>query len=172
MNATERSYEYTERLCIDKGNTILQGIQRLNEISGQILLVVDERRRLFGTVTDGDIRRAIANQVSFSDPVAVICNRNFKSLRAFSVDSVITLCEEFSIKRVPILDETGVPVGIAFLEDLVEATPAICGKVVIMAGGAGFSLGPHYTNCAQTAAPHWRKTGDRIDHGFLLRTRV
>ena len=142
MSAMERNRQYTERLCIDKGKTILEGIQRLNEISGQILLVVGEEGRLFGTVTDGDIRRAIANQVSFSDPVAVICNRNFKSLRAFSVDSVITLCEEFSIKRVPILDETGVPVGIAFLEDLVEATPAICGKVVIMAGGRGSRLDP------------------------------
>ena len=93
MSAMERNRQYTERLCIDKGKTILEGIQRLNEISGQILLVVGEEGRLFGTVTDGDIRRAISNQVSFSDPVAAICNRNFKSLRAFSADSVLALCE-------------------------------------------------------------------------------
>lgn len=66
-----------ERLCIHKERTILQGIQRLNEISDKFFLIVDERGRLFGTVTDGDIRRAIANQVSFSDPVAVICKSKF-----------------------------------------------------------------------------------------------
>ena len=143
MKPIQRNREYTERLCINRDRTILQGIQRLNEISGQILLVVDEQGRLFGTITDGDIRRAIANQVPFSDSVAVICNRNFKFLHSFSVDSVLALCEEFSIKRIPIIDEAGIPIGIAFLEDLVqEGTPPTCGKVVIMAGGRGSRLDP------------------------------
>lgn len=143
MLGTARSPEYAKRLCVDRGQTVLQGIQKLNEISAQILLVVDERGRMLGTITDGDIRRAIANQVPFSDPVEAICNRNFKFLRSFSAESVLALCEEFAIKRVPILDEEGVPCGVVFLEDLIaEGAPTACCRVVIMAGGRGSRLDP------------------------------
>ena len=39
-------------------------IAKLNEVGLRILLFVDEERKLLGTLTDGDVRRAILKRVS------------------------------------------------------------------------------------------------------------
>ena len=47
-----------------------QAIARLNETGLQIILVLDERDGLLGTVTDGDIRRALLKDIALVAYVA------------------------------------------------------------------------------------------------------
>ena len=130
-------------LCIAKNKTILQGIQQMNEVDGKILLVLDENGCLHGTVTDGDIRKAIAEQLAFSDPISRICNCNCKFLTHYSKEEAIKLYEEHGIRRVPILNEKHRPVDIIFWEDITdEENSPTEQKVVIMAGGRGTRLDP------------------------------
>ena len=49
--------------------TVRTVLQRMNDAQHQICLVIDEERRLLGTVTDGDIRRAILQGAALDDSV-------------------------------------------------------------------------------------------------------
>ena len=57
-------------------STIRQAVEVIDAAAVQIALVVDENRRLLGTVTDGDIRRAILRGQSLSDVATRIMNAN------------------------------------------------------------------------------------------------
>ena len=50
-------------LLITIDTTIKQAMQKLNTTAEKILFVVAEDERLLGTVTDGDIRRGIINDL-------------------------------------------------------------------------------------------------------------
>jgi dTDP-glucose pyrophosphorylase len=129
---------------VSMNDTILRGIQVLNEASIQILLVTDDEERLVGTVTDGDIRRAIYVGVPMSNAIYEICNKSFKSLRRYDRDAALALYEERGIRRVPITDDRGRAVDIIFIEDVLsknDMSPVV-NKVVVMAGGRGSRLDP------------------------------
>ena len=61
---------------IPPSTAVLEVIQLIESSAQQIALVVDEKRKLLGTVTDGDIRRAILKGVKFDEPVNKIMNQH------------------------------------------------------------------------------------------------
>ncbi len=132
-----------DSVSIGADRTILQGIQQLSEANAQILLVTDDENRVVGTVTDGDVRKAIYVGKPLSNEIGEICNRNFKSLQSYDDEAVVNLYEDYAIRRVPLLDDSGRAVDILFVEDIVEPQDiAHDRKVVIMAGGRGQRLDP------------------------------
>src|SRR5205823_168110 len=64
-----------EAMLIDASANVRDAMQRIDGNRNGIALVVDDRRRLVGTVTDGDIRRAMLANVALSEPVAVLLER-------------------------------------------------------------------------------------------------
>ena len=54
---------------------IKNAIEILSETSRRIVLVTDSDLRLFGTVTDGDIRRALLRGLSLESPISEVVNR-------------------------------------------------------------------------------------------------
>ena len=48
-----------KNVILNDANTMLDAIEVLNKEALRIVLIVDEERKLIGTVTDGDIRRAL-----------------------------------------------------------------------------------------------------------------
>ena len=50
-------------LLVSSDTTLKESMQRLNETAEKILFVTDDNDKLLGTVTDGDIRRAILNNL-------------------------------------------------------------------------------------------------------------
>ena len=48
-----------ESIIIYHNATLSQGLEKLNSNAGSVLLVVNANNRLIGTVTDGDVRRAL-----------------------------------------------------------------------------------------------------------------
>src|SRR3989338_6745329 len=53
--------------CVGRDCSIQQAIARMCENKMGIVLVVDEKNHLMGTVTDGDISRAILANISLSE---------------------------------------------------------------------------------------------------------
>jgi dTDP-glucose pyrophosphorylase/CBS domain-containing protein len=144
MQRFSDSGNIVDSAVISMGDTILKGIQILNEANAQILLVTDGDGRLVGTVTDGDIRRAIYVGVPMSNPIHEICNRDFKSLKLHDKDAALAIYEEYGIRRIPVVDDSGRAVDIIFIEDVLskyDLMPAV-NKVVVMAGGRGSRLDP------------------------------
>jgi dTDP-glucose pyrophosphorylase/CBS domain-containing protein len=136
--------EFVESISIDRGRTFLQGIHQLNELNSYILLVVDADGRMVGTVTDGDIRKAISSGVPFSDPIDKVCNRNYKYLKTRDDDAALGFFEDYGIRRIPVIDDGGRVIDIMLIEDALARSDLKHRerKVVVMAGGKGSRLDP------------------------------
>ena len=72
-----------ERHIISHTSTLIDALGKLNSLSGgqMTLLVVDGDMRMCGTLTDGDIRRAILRGVSLESSVTDAMHRDFGALR-------------------------------------------------------------------------------------------
>lgn len=131
-----------ERHLIDKEATIAQGLHKLNALSGGImtLFVINAQRQVCGTLTDGDIRRALISGAQLSDPVAEIMHRQFRAVIGDTIDvSAIKSFREFGIKMVPWLEEDGT---IRSIVDLSENHTILPISAILMAGGKGERLRP------------------------------
>jgi len=114
-----------------------------------IVLVADEDRRLIGTLTDGDLRRAVLAQVDLDSQVSALLDQKESDLFPTPVTAsagtdgatLIELMNRNSLRHIPLLDETGRIAGLAVLTDLVKEIELPL-KAVVMAGGLGQRLGP------------------------------
>lgn len=131
-----------KRHIISETATLRQALHALNALSGgaMTLLAVDSRGAMTGTLTDGDIRRALLAGASLDDAVASAINRRFHSLRADAVD-VVALAEarDRGIRLIPLLNSDGAPVRII---DTAVTSTILPLRAVIMAGGRGERLRP------------------------------
>lgn len=135
--------------CVTAAASIREAIACIDRNAKGIALVVDEHRRLLGTVTDGDIRRAILARSAPDAPVAMLLERKAGSDFARPVTAaagtdrgeLLRLMQERCVRQVPLVDEAGRVVGLVTAEELlpVETLPL---QAVIMAGGAGTRLRP------------------------------
>lgn len=122
-------------------DTILKAIEVISAGSRQFAVVVDQQLNLLGTITDGDVRRALLSGVSLSEPVRKIMNptpytmvENENVLECFRRIPV-------HIKQIPVVSENGHLRGLRF-RDHMQTREKITTPVVIMAGGKGSRLYP------------------------------
>jgi dTDP-glucose pyrophosphorylase len=122
--------------------SVKDALATIEQARAKIALVVDGERHLLGTVTDGDIRRAILHGVSIEAPVAAVMNVNPRFGRAGQDDAaIIDLMRRNICRHVPIVDEAGRVIALATLDELVEYGNRD-NWVVLMAGGLGNRLQP------------------------------
>lgn len=78
---------------------------------------------LVGIITDGDIVRALDRGADFLDrPVEHLMAKEPKTVKASSLASEAShLMRDFKVDQLPVVDETGCPVGLLDVQDLVEA---------------------------------------------------
>lgn len=70
------------------------------------VLIVDAEQRLYGTVTDGDIRRGILKGIDLSSAVSTVMNRNpvFVTLGR-DLQDIRSIMLRYDLKQLPILDD-------------------------------------------------------------------
>ncbi|KAF0220677.1 MAG: nucleotidyl [Geobacteraceae bacterium] len=126
---------------------VLKAIEIIDASSLQIALVVDENNRLMGTLTDGDVRRAILKGISLNDPVQSIMFREPTVVSIVeSRDSILALMKDRQLRQIPVLDEDRCVIGLEVWDDLIKTTKRD-NLVVLMAGGLGTRLGPLTKEC-------------------------
>lgn len=109
------------------------------------LFVLDEEGRLLGSLTDGDLRRAVIAGVALDDKVGGVCHRD--CLRILPGDSrycSIGQARERRISLLPVVDAMGHPVELLDLRKLKTSLPL---DAVLMAGGKGERLRPLTLDC-------------------------
>ena len=136
-------------LCITPDSPIRQAIACIERNNKGIVLVTDEERQLLGTITDGDVRRAILAGESLDAPVSELLARKAGSPYPQPVTApvgteraaLLQLMQERVIRQVPLLDDDGRVVGLATMDELLpdRVLPL---QAVIMAGGFGARLRP------------------------------
>ena len=107
----------TEQLMpyfINKTNTVVEALQRIDLNSKQILFVVDEKRKLEGIITDGDIRRWLIKTGELQGTVAGIMNPNPKVIYRKDVNSAIDFMNAAKITAVLVITSKGIVSDIIF----------------------------------------------------------
>jgi len=132
--------------CVSPAATIEEAIRTIEESSLQIALV-DEGNRLKGTLTDGDVRRALLAGIPLQDSVVRAMNVH-PAVASLGDDRkfVILRMRSGQIRQMPILDSAGELVGMEILDELLAPEPQM-NPVVIMAGGLGRRLTPLTDQC-------------------------
>ena len=131
------------KYLINHSQLLIDALKQINSIgSGPLcLFVVDDQDVMVGTLTDGDIRRALIKGATVQDSVALAMNRDFNCLHKGVDDNVAQLHRqrELKMKLVPVLDEAGHIDEIINLERYITKLPI---DAVMMAGGKGERLRP------------------------------
>ena len=105
--------------------TMREAVVQLAERRG-IVVVVDERRRVVGVVTTGDLSRLMERTEDvFPVRVHEVMTRTPKTARADELASaVVYRMEKHGIMAMPVLDEDDTVVGVVHLHDLMRARVA------------------------------------------------
>lgn len=135
------------RHIISSASSVRDALVSLNRLSGEVmtLLVADDTGRLVGTLTDGDVRRAILKGVTVDDTVDRAMHTSFKSLSHDNID--VTRLRDFrrkGIALVPLLDGEGHIVDVI---DTRETSTVLPVSAILMAGGKGERLRPLTLDC-------------------------
>lgn len=121
-------------LCIDSGGM-------------QIAVVIDENGKLAGTISDGDVRRAVLRGVALEAPAREVMNASPTVTHVDEDrDVLIATMHAKHLHRIPVVDADGRLIGLETLDDLIRPTPKD-NIVVLMAGGLGSRLRPLTEDC-------------------------
>lgn len=122
-------------------------IATLDRSALRIAIVVDVEGRLLGTLTDGDIRRALLRQLPMSTPVRdVMCTAPQKAEAGWGRERILALMQEHELLHVPIVDASHRVVGLETLHGVLERKTRN-NPVFVMAGGFGTRLHPLTRAC-------------------------
>jgi len=130
------------KVLLTPQDSLERAVKVLHEGGCRIALVADKFGMLLGTVTDGDIRRALINQLTMESPVSLIMNGN-----PITVDDkinnkeILSLMSDQSLLHMPIIDKDGILCGLETLQHLIES-PICDNPIFLMAGGFGTRLHP------------------------------
>lgn len=149
-----------DTLCLTPDKTIKEAIACIDQNQKGIVLVTDCKRYLLGTITDGDIRRAILTGVFLETHLKTLLNRKRAAPISASVSTSKAQLQQTmhkkKIRQIPLLDLEGRVVDLVLLDDLVpEEIEKL--QAVIMAGGFGTRLHPLTENLPKPMLP----VGDR-----------
>lgn len=133
---------------INKSNTVVEALQKIDLNSKQILFVVDSNRKLEGIITDGDIRRWLLKTGELQGTVSEFMNTAPKVIYRKDVKSAVKFMKNAKITALPVITSKGIVSDIIFRDDIDKIEENSCGKlndvsVVIMAGGRGTRLYPY-----------------------------
>ena len=134
-------------LLVKPTDTIRSVIATIDAGELQIALVVDGQRRLLGTVSDGDVRRALLRGVTLDESVEGIMNASPLAVTEDVPRSAVEgLMKASSLRRIPVLDDERVVKDLALPQaEVREARPS--NLVVLMAGGLGTRLAELTDDC-------------------------
>ncbi|MFI5212924.1 MAG: nucleotidyltransferase family protein [Gemmatimonadales bacterium] len=131
------------RLTVPLGASILDALKALDRGARGIVLVRDRRGRVLGTLTDGDVRRAVLAGASLdSRTLESAMHRGFAFVdEAAGRPEVLDLMRARNISQVPVLDGGGRLVGLHLLREFLGSRPRP-NCALLLAGGRGERLRP------------------------------
>lgn len=130
------------RHIIYQDEQLITALSKLNSLPGieMTLFVEDDGHRIVGTLTDGDIRRALLSGAELKSAVKDFMFRSFKCVRKGNADiNLLKDCRQRGISIIPEIDDDGKICGIVNLKVKHTILPV---KAILMAGGKGERLRP------------------------------
>ena len=157
-----------ESILICPTASLGEAIAVLDRGGQQITIVVDVDRRLLGTLTDGDVRRALLKQMPLTTHVSEVMSSQPRTAdRGSSRERLLALMEEHQLLQIPLVDAERRVVGLETLHGLLRKR-RLDNPVFLMAGGFGKRLQPLTDDCPKPLL----KVGDRPILELIIETFI
>ncbi len=131
-----------DNYCIGTDSTIKEAMKVIDKNLTGGALVVNENNELVGTITDGDIRRAILKGRSINEGIDSTYFKNFKFVtEQHSKKKAKEYMLSNKIRQVPVIDKNKKLIDLYFLDDIISYDKKD-NYVFILAGGLGTRLRP------------------------------
>ncbi|MBJ6137371.1 nucleotidyltransferase family protein [Marinobacter litoralis] len=145
------------KALVNSDVTLERAIEVLDKAALRIALVVGEDNRLMGTLTDGDVRRALLKQLPLETPVDQVMNSQPKTAsQSWTQSRILAVMEQHELLQLPLVDGEGRVVGLINLHDILNQNRRD-NPVFLMAGGFGTRLRPLTSQCPKPML----KVGDK-----------
>jgi dTDP-glucose pyrophosphorylase len=131
-------------MLVNESTTIIDTLSVIDTNSKGIAVVIDSKGKLLGTITDGDIRRAIIQGKSVKENIEDIYNKTCKyALKKDITKGLLNSLKVLKIKFLPIVDEDMIFIDYLEVDDMLTNVELVKDNpVLIMAGGMGTRLKP------------------------------
>ena len=157
-----------KNITVGRDTPLEAAISTLDEGAQRIVLVIDDDERLQGTLTDGDVRRALLRHMPLTTPVSkVMCATPQVAKLEWPREKILSIMERGRLLHMPVLDHEGRLVGLETIDELIHKK-SINNPVFLMAGGFGKRLYPLTQECPKPML----KIGDKPILGLILQSLV
>ena len=131
-----------KRAILKNSKTMRDAIELLDYEETKIVMVSDNFGKLVGTITDGDIRRALIKRQDMDTKLSEIMFKEPTVAHENDSESfIMSIMKNLSLRQIPIVDDhrhiIGLKIGKDFLRSQTKDNP-----VFLMAGGVGTRLQP------------------------------
>jgi dTDP-glucose pyrophosphorylase/predicted transcriptional regulator len=145
-----------KNILVSPTATIKEVLKVIDSEALQLALVVDDDNRLLGTVTDGDVRRALINGSPLSHAIyEIMFTSPTVADLSMSKTRILELMNAKELGSIPILND-GIVVGLETIYHVADKDK-YHNPVFLMAGGFGSRLRPLTDNCPKPLL----KVGDK-----------
>ena len=126
----------------NQNDNISQILKKISDGNMGISFVLDDNQKLRGTVTDGDIRRALIKGLGLDTKVKKIMNKNWKSVSdKDDTTKILSIMNKYELLQIPILDSSNRIKDVYFISKLTKKIKYE-NIIFLMAGGFGKRLLP------------------------------
>jgi len=153
-----------DQFLVPKSISIKEAMRRMDSLGEKILFVVDDKNKLNGSLSDGDIRRWVLKNGTLSEPIEKVFSKDPISVdNEYNIDSVKQLMLQNKIEWIPVIDQANkicdvLLWGKVFGNGQYRPKEKIDLPVVIMAGGKGTRLDPFTKVLPKPLIPIGEKT--------------
>ena len=130
-------------ILVKKSDSLISVVNKINKTGYRCAIIVDKKKKLLGTLTDGDFR----------DKILSFKNRNLKVSNFMNKKPIFSLINERKNERkkkmwensiffLPILNQKKQVIGIDYFSNFLKTLENKKGNILIMAGGKGKPMGP------------------------------
>lgn len=131
-----------ETTLIGPDALLRDALEKIDKAGSRIVLVVDDNRKLIGTLSDGDVRRGLLRGLTLTDKASAATHANpAVAHQGEDRHAILATMRRLGLYQMPVVDAQGVVVGLETVDDFL-VTPMANHWVVIMAGGRGTRLAP------------------------------
>lgn len=135
-------HSHLSSLTISTTQNIREALAAIDHAACEIALIVDDSNTLLGTLTDGDIRRALLSGADLDSRASDYMNKNFVAVGPETGRAeVLDLMRARSFQQIPVIDTSGRLIGLHLLKEIIGAQERP-NWAVVMAGGKGMRLRP------------------------------
>ena len=150
---TESASPHWCKSLLSVNATVQEVIRNLDESGLQIALIVSDGRVLAGTVTDGDVRRALLRGLDLKSRIAEVMSSTPMVVPPdMGREMVLNLMRANKIRQLPVVDGDRRVVGLHVWDEVIAPSNRE-NVVVIMAGGVGRRLRPLTEDCPKPMLP-------------------